>query len=317
MLPFSCGVDSCYTVYRHHMGLMGHRNHHITAGIVMHGFDIHLDQAGSAEMYGGLLRRAQAVLSSVGVAAIPMATNFYELPTVWGHSFGTQLATGARLLSGEFDSMLIGSCTPYVGLGAVWGSHPLTNSLLGSRNFDIADDGGEHLRYQKIQLISQWPTPCATCRVCFENPASHENCCRCEKCVRTILNFRLAGAPLPAAFATDVTDDEIRRMKIHKRDSFATWSRLVENARRLGKGRAGWVKACRAAIRRSRRRLFLADLKRPLIPVRDAIRLLFRGSRLSKAQLAAAQAKKPAPSAPLPSQGTASPAKGARGVQNI
>ena len=42
---FSCGVDSCFTVYRYARGLMGHRGRRLAAGVLQHGFDVLLDQA--------------------------------------------------------------------------------------------------------------------------------------------------------------------------------------------------------------------------------------------------------------------------------
>ena len=49
-------------------------------------------------------------------------------------------------------------------------------------------------------------------RVCARKIVGGRNCGRCEKCVRIILNFRVAGLPIPPAFARDVTDDEIAEL---------------------------------------------------------------------------------------------------------
>ncbi len=43
--------------------------------------------------------------------------------------------------------------------------------------------------------------------VMLENKA--RNCGQCEKCMRTVLSFRLIPMDLPACFAQDVTDEQV------------------------------------------------------------------------------------------------------------
>jgi len=285
VMPFSCGVDSCFTLYRHRQGLAGRRNRRIAAGVVMNGFDIWLDQDGAPGMYAGLLDSAAALLESQHAACIPMASNFHELPTVWGDSHGTHLVSGLRLLAGRFDSALIPSTTTYSWLARAWGSHPVSDRHLSSRTFRVADDGAELHRPQKAKVIAQWPEAMRLLRVCSENPASAANCCRCEKCIRTILSFRAAGCQLPAAFARDVTDRQVGRVRLRTQAHVVRWQHILQAARAAGLGRTGWARAIRTAIRRSRRRWVLDRLRRPFVPVRNLVRLLVRGSSLSRGQL--------------------------------
>jgi hypothetical protein len=287
VIPFSCGVDSCFTLFRHRHGMVGRRNRDIRAGVVMNGFDIWLDQANAPAMYDGMLEGARVMLDSVGVACIPMASNFHELPIVWAHSFGTHLVAGVRLLASRFDTMLIANGTPCTSMFRPAANHPVAIPHLSSRFFQVVDDGAEAHRPQKAQLVSGWPEAMRHLRVCFANPGSHANCCRCEKCVRTILEFRAAGCPLPPAFRQDVTDRRIRRTRLFRECHYAYWPHIASAARERGLGGTGWARACRAAIRRNRLRRALARLKRPFIPLRNRIRVLFRGSALSRRELAA------------------------------
>jgi hypothetical protein len=292
IMPLSCGVDSSFSLYRHRRGLVGRRNRQIAAVMVIHGFDIWLDQANSAPMYEGLLAGARAMTDSVGVACIPVATNFHELPTTWSHSCGTHLVAGLRLLAGRFGAALLANDIPYPLKIQPWGSHPTSNPFLGSQRFPVIDDGGEAARFEKIQLLAQWPEAMRHLRVCFENPGNFTNCCRCEKCVRTILSFRAAGAGLPPAFPRDVTNRQIRRIRFHHQHNVLQWDEIVGGAERaLGPG-VDWVRAIRAAIRGSQRRWRWRRFTRAFVPCRNAVRTAFRGSPLARRELAA-QAKHP------------------------
>jgi hypothetical protein len=287
VMPFSGGVDSCFTVFRHRRGLVGRRKQHIGAAAVMHGFDIWLDQGNGAALYRGLLNDCRTMLDSLGVAVIPMTSNFHELPTVWAHSFGTHLLSGLHLLAGRFGGALLGNSAPYTCLTHPWGNHPTSDRWLGREHFRVDDDGGEALRWQKAQVLAAWPEAMRYLRVCFQNPDSHRNCCRCEKCVRTILSFRAAGVTQPAAFAHAVANCHIRRLRFTHPDQEKLWAELLDAAGRQGLGRASWVEAAHYVVWRNRWRRRLNRVKSPFLPLRNHVRRLFRGSPLSRRQLAA------------------------------
>jgi hypothetical protein len=262
--PLSCGVDSSFTLYRHHHRLVGRRSRHIGAAVVMHGFDIWLDQDNARAMYDGLLEGARAMAQSLNVPCIPVASNFHELPTTWGHSFGSHLVGGLRLLAGRFDAALFPNEFAYPIVGGAWGSHPISNPFLGSRHFPVIDDGGEAARCEKIRVLAQWPEAMRHLRVCYQNPGSYANCCRCEKCIRTILSFRAAGVGLPPAFSGDVTDRQIRRIRFHYGHNVRQWQEIIRGAEQAGPGDSGWVRAIHAAIRHNRRRWWWRQIKQML-----------------------------------------------------
>ena len=285
IMPYSCGVDSSFTLYRHHRGLVGRRTRRISAAMVMHGFDIWLDQENADRMYGGLVADARTVLGSLDVPCVSVVSNFHELPTLWGHSMGTHLVGGLRLLAGRYDASLIANDVPYSRLQFPWGSHPVSQSYLGSRHFQVIDDGGEATRFQKIQLLAQWPEALRHLRVCFANPGKHTNCCRCEKCVRTILAFRAAGVAMPPAFSKDVSNGQIRSVRFHEEYCVEQWLEVIRGARCAGLEGASWVYAIQSAIRRNQHRWKRRRIKEAFIPLRNRIRRIFRGSPLSRRQL--------------------------------
>jgi hypothetical protein len=288
---FSCGVDSCFTTFRHTRGLVGRRTRRLGAGVLQHGFDVWLDRANSAGIYDGLLADAATMLASLGLPCIPMTTNFQKMRVDWGHAWGAQLASGLMLLARRFDTGLIANDLSYEWLEIARPSHPVTNVLLGSKGFSIIDDGGENTRAEKAKVISQWPEAMRHLRVCFgvDVPGSHENCCRCEKCLRTMVAFRVAGCPRPSAFKEDFTDQQIRRMRWHVDSPALWWRQLAREAAAAGLGSTDLAKAIRMALRRNRMRQLRNRLQQPFVPLRNAIRKLIRGTELSRSQRAAAE----------------------------
>jgi hypothetical protein len=286
IMPFSCGVDSSFTLYRHCRHLAGRRTRRITAAVVLNGFDIQFGQAHAPAMYEGLLARARVMTQSMGVACIPAASNFHELPTNWFDTFASHLISGLHLLGGRFGTALLANDVAYGRMEVVHGSHPLCNPFLSSRHFQVIDDGGEAARCEKLPLLAQWPEAMRHLCVCFGNLGSDANCCRCEKCTRTILSFRAMGLGLPPAFTRDVTEDQIRRMRFRHEYNVGHWQEIARGAELHGLGSAGWVRAVHAAIRRNERRWRWHWLREVSRPLQNGVRLLFRGSSLSRRDLA-------------------------------
>ncbi len=164
------------------------------------------------------------------------------------------------MLQKRFSVGLIANSAPYQILVFPWslpyGSNPLTDRLLSSKAFTILDDGAGYYRFEKIQALSGWPEAMSNLRVCLgRNPQARvRNCCKCEKCIRNILIFRVLGLGLPAFFERDVSDRQILSMSYTTPPRFANYGRILEEAHRRGI-RASWVRALRLSIILNRIRL--------------------------------------------------------------
>jgi hypothetical protein len=285
---FSCGVDSCFTLYRHAHVLAGRRTRRIEAAVVQHGMDIWLDQKNSTGVYAGLLADAQTMLSSLRTACIPMKTNFQQLRLDWAEAWATQEVSALSLLAGRYDTALIANEMPYEWLGFAWASHPVTNPLLGSRGFTVIDDGGEFSRVDKARAISGWPEAMRHLHVCFgvDVPGQYQNCCLCEKCIRTILAFRIAGCKKPDSFKHDPTDAEIRRVRLTVGTKVKRWEQLAGEAETAKLAQTGWARAVRAVLRKQRWREARNRLQQPFVPLRNFFRRMTRGTELSRSEIA-------------------------------
>lgn len=205
-LFFSGGVDSFYTLLKH--------RDEITDLIFVHGFDISADQSELGENVAGHLRAAatrfgkQLVVIQTDVRR--MLSGFGE----WGNvTHGAALAASAHLLPDEFRKVYI-SASYYHEYLKPWGSHPELDPLWSSDGLEIEHDGCEARRFDKIRKISGDPVAMQFLRVCWKNKDGAYNCCRCEKCLRTMLDLQAAGVLSQCtAFDLPLVPRRIRWMK--------------------------------------------------------------------------------------------------------
>jgi hypothetical protein len=250
---FSGGVDSSFTAYRHARAVTTRFPEPLTAGILVQGFDIPMDEN---IMFSNAFAKARQQLDSLGLELIPVATNFRSLDLDWTQTFATGVASVMMLLGGRFSRGLIALGAPVGQYGMkVVGSNPLTDPLLSSNAFRIIPDGAAFGRPEKIRAIADWPEAMEMLRVCWEGYHKDRNCCECEKCIRTILSFRSLGLGLPPCFDRDVTDTQILALKsLHEFKIAIGYEPIVQMADAEGKNDESWVGALRKAIVMNRRR---------------------------------------------------------------
>ncbi len=210
LVAFSGGVDSCFTTWRHHTGRCGRLKRNIQAGVMVHGFDIPLDEP---DVFQRAAEKSARILGSLGIPLIPIATNFRDLKLSWVDVFAAGAASCFMMLQGGYTAALFGAGERYSALILPWGSNPITDGLLSSDTFQFIHDGAAFSRVEKVREIADWTEALPYLRVCWEGEQKDRNCGRCEKCVRTILDFRVVGVDLPGCFEQDVTEDQIINMR--------------------------------------------------------------------------------------------------------
>jgi hypothetical protein len=96
--------------------------------------------------------------------------------------------------------------------------------------------------------------------VCWQGAELDKNCCKCEKCIRNILSFRVVGAGLPSCFAEDVEESQITALEISEvqlKEFPAIFS--TAKARRLND--EPWVRSLESCVRRHERRYAIKAVK--------------------------------------------------------
>jgi hypothetical protein len=198
VFAFSGGVDSVFTLIRHHYGLAGRRSCRPVAACLVHGFDIGLDQRDAFDL---AQQRAQGIVTQLGLPLVIVRTNWRaHLCDNWEFEFGAALASCLYQFSGLVGTGVSAGGEDYAHLTLPWGSNPITNPLFCSDTFEFITDGDGFTRTEKVRLICNHTAIAENLRVCWEGQRAGHNCGRCEKCIRTKLNF-LAFGKEPVCFS--------------------------------------------------------------------------------------------------------------------
>lgn len=154
----------------------------------------------------------------------------------------------------SFSIGLVGSSQPYHTLALPWGSNPITDRMLSTDSFQLIHDGAGYSRTEKVREIAEWPEVQNYLRVCWEGQELDRNCGRCEKCVRTVLNFRALGLARPACLPFDVTDAQILSLKGMHPALLGEFISILATAKNSGINES-WVRALEHCVIQNRRAL--------------------------------------------------------------
>jgi hypothetical protein len=74
-----------------------------------------------------------------------------------------------------------------------WGSHPLLDPLWSSEALEVIHDGCAVSRVDKVRGLAGCDVALDSLQVCSAQDRVTYNCCRCEKCLRTMVALEIAG----------------------------------------------------------------------------------------------------------------------------
>jgi len=246
---FSGGVDSCFSIYRHTALSLLRPKRPVQAALMMHGFDIPLE---AAAMFERAAARSRLMTEAAGLRLFTGATNVRTLSAPWIDTFATAVAASLSFFQPAYAFGLVPSFQDWAHARFDHGSNPLTDPLLSSRSFQIVHDGAGFGRIEKLRHLAQWPAAMRNLRVCWQGDHLDRNCCRCEKCVRTMLMLRVCGVTDAPAFPGPLDAEVLDRLVIDNQAGLDEFDYLIAEARRVGLTEP-WLKPAAAAWRRNRR----------------------------------------------------------------
>ena len=237
---FSGGIDSFHTLWSHLGDREPNPAYRITHGLYLDGFDT--DEIRTAG-YDESMEAFRSLLDGLGVELIPIRTNLkdfvHEDTTGWQKGYGSLLASNALLMQGLLRRCYVPSGGTYSPDHFTEGSNPLTDPLLSTETLEIIHDGAWATRIEKTFAIAAWPATYDHLYVCFGRGegAGLENCCRCEKCIRSMIALELAGTlDRYSTFPTPLESGDIRRWKMPYFDVTECFAQdLYETAQRVGR----------------------------------------------------------------------------------
>jgi len=228
---FSGGVDATFALIRHWQA-SGRSHCPLVAAVLVHGFDIHVEQQAGFAM---ARQNAEAMVGAIGVPLAVVRTNWRQAVSEdWEQDFGAGLAACLSLFSSVASIGLLGSDEDYAHFVLPWGSNPITNHLLSSGSFRLITEGGGFTRTQKVAEISKVPAVAERLRVCWQGPQTGRNCGVCEKCMRTKLNFLAVGGEIPLGLGEAPSVKDILGILARNKVQVSYLVDIAEHARRTG-----------------------------------------------------------------------------------
>lgn len=233
---FSGGIDSTFSLLRHDRLAIGCGSGIVDDLIFIAGLDIPIAHTDEVEMAQERLERVAAAHSK---HLLRIGTNLRTLDTPynanWPLFYGCALGTVGHLLAGRFGEIIISAGLCY-GDRPITGSHPITDTLLSSRQLRFVHDGASFTRVEKTQQIAALPGLLESVRVCWESKR-HDNCSRCQKCLLTMVTLDLAGFRERADCFdwTGYSVDSLRSVFVDSEIQSIFFHELLEGARRHGR----------------------------------------------------------------------------------
>lgn len=228
---FSGGVDSAHT-------LLTRRDPVRHAGLMVHGFDIPLIKAaGFADAWAN----SSAMLHERGAEAFWLRTNLRErtavrnMPDWEKESHGIWLAAALACLEPWFDNVVIPSTYSQGMLATPWGSHPLTDPLLGSAAVRFHHHGTELDKLGKVAALAAHAGLVDRLRVCWQLNHVPANCGNCYKCACTQVCLWLSGNLESRSFPKRCSIDTLARIPIKSASNRQLITTLAAVARERGR----------------------------------------------------------------------------------
>jgi hypothetical protein len=178
-------------------------------------------------------------LNGLGVPLTVIRTNWREVAEGdWEMEHMAALAACLHQFAGLCDVGILGSDLTYAFNFEPWGSSPSTDPLLAGGRFAIRIEGQAIWRTARAALIARFPSLMRNIRVCWAGPLTGANCGRCEKCIRTQLNFLVLGIDPGVAFPVRATRRHILLLNARHPGTLSYLTDIRRTA--LATGAAGW-----------------------------------------------------------------------------
>ena len=234
---FSLGVDSMYTLLKHLPENNPPPGRELNALIYIKGLELPLSTYSKGQDTD-VIMAINRLAEHYGLELIAGETNIRDVfPLDFVKLFlGPSLASCALSLSAGLRNIFIPSHYSYADLFHV-SSHPMIDALWSNENTRLIHDGSEKERAGKIaDLIAHDDYALDNLRVCVSNDGGNYNCCRCWKCIRTMLTLEIIGRlensmafklPMPLNYSTE--------LKSYSHDSMVYIKENWKLARKFGR----------------------------------------------------------------------------------
>lgn len=193
----SCGIDSLATLRWNRLHVPADHPYSIDS-VIYFSFDPQPEPSLERlrESTGARRSAVENVARVAGVTPIPVRSNLWWLiDDGWFYAYkwhGSLCASILGFFAAGFRRGYVASshCPKVV---QPHGSHPLLDPYFSSAHFSVEHDLFSMGRLEKTALVGEWREAVNYTRVCQNDSGGGENCCTCEKCIRTITTLAALG----------------------------------------------------------------------------------------------------------------------------
>jgi len=134
-----------------------------------------------------------------------------------------------------FERVLIASDTDHE-TQVPSGISRLVDHLWSSERLEVVQAGGRHGRVERLRRIVDHPIVRRTLRVCWENHDGAYNCCRCRKCLITMIGLEALGVrgSFPT-FPGDLDLDLLAEAELTQMIQLVMWEDTLDAAQAAGR----------------------------------------------------------------------------------
>ena len=236
---FSGGVDSFHTLQRHLAENESDPSQRISHCLMISGFgaDADLDEGRTVRAIAEAYR---PMMDRLGIEILVARTNLMDLyePRLLMAAFGAAITATALVLGRLFSRFFIASSYRF-DYFVREGASALFDHLLGTEVFEVGHDAIDSTRVEKIAALVDWSETWSSLRVCWlstqltREGVPVENCCRCEKCLRTMATLKMAGAlERITVFPKPFRHRDLWTVRRVGRNVGLFWSEIAREARR-------------------------------------------------------------------------------------
>lgn len=191
IMTFSGGLDASFSLFRHKTGRAGRNTKNIERAVLLFGMaDTPLAKPEEFKLHA---ENARALCENMGVEFLTVETNFCLYWSDWSvEHFNVVVAALGFFTKHPYKITASSLCVLPVSY-KIWSSNPITDLMLSSNWAQVISDDVAYDRTMKANVVKDWGLATEKMRVCWEGKDKSKNCGKCEKCIRTMLNFVACG----------------------------------------------------------------------------------------------------------------------------
>ena len=268
ILAFGGGVDSTLALCLNASKDKSFAHYDIGATLMIIG----INSGPSKEQPEDVLADLRRISAAWDVPTARVHLDVFKLYDKEDGSIAAWVAASLSLFSGSFDVGLTGATGTWLKpTYDTFGTHPLLDPLLSSGHMAIRCEGASYERAEKIKLLSHYAGSLDGLRVCFHSKPGLKNCCRCEKCIRTMLCCIAAGQEVPSAFPLGLRLQDIG-IGMGNSAGLIWASEIIASAERWGTSNHPAMRRLRRRYRAKRAKVALKNRLSQILPRKSELR---------------------------------------------